>query len=119
MTSVDDQTGRLPFTVSDLADAVAAERYHWQAHAVRRALQRGLSDIDVHNAISSGVIIESYPEDAPLPSALVLGYNGDNPVHAVVAYDQLEQMAFIITVYVPDGDHFEADNRTRRCRSDE
>lgn len=119
MTAMSDQANELPFTVTDLAEAIAAERYQWQAHAVRRALQRGLGDDDVHGAIRAGSIIESYPDDEPLPSALVLGYNGNVPVHIVVAYDVLERMLFIITVYVPDREHFEADHRTRRCNPDE
>lgn len=119
MTAMNEQTNELPFTVADLAEAIAAERYQWQAHAVRRALQRGLSDGDVHRAIGAGTVIENYPDDEPLPSALVLGYNGNVPVHVVVAYDVKERMLFIITVYVPDREHFEADYRTRRCQPDE
>lgn len=117
--SATNSSDGLPFIIADIAEAIAAERYQWQAHAVRRALQRGLSDEDVHRAIRSGSIIEAYPEDEPLPSALVLGYNGNVPVHAVVAYDALEHMVFIITVYVPGLEHFEADHRTRRCNPDE
>ena len=114
-----DSTDDGPFTIAEVAEAIAAERYQWQAHAVRRALQRGLSDEDVHEAIGKGSIIESYPDDEPLPSALVLGYNGTVPVHIVVAYDARERMVFIVTVYVPDREHFEADHRTRRCKADE
>jgi len=114
-----DPTDDLPFTIAHVAEAIAAERYQWQAHAVRRALQRGLSDEEVHQTIRTGTVIESYPDDQPLPSALVLGYNGDVPVHTVVAYDVTERRLFIITVYVPDREHFEADHRTRRCKPDE
>ncbi|NMP23435.1 DUF4258 domain-containing protein [Sulfobacillus sp. DSM 109850] len=37
----------------------------------------------VESVIQSGTTIESYPEDTPYPSRLVLGW--DRPVHVVVA----------------------------------
>lgn len=118
MTAMSDRRSA-PFAITDLAEAVAADRYQWQAHAVRRALQRGPRDSDVHDAIATGSIIESYPDGEALRSALVLGYNGDVPIHAVVAYGVGERMVFIITVYVPDREHFEPDHRTRRCDTNE
>lgn len=107
------------FTIGDVADAILHERYQWQAHAVRRSLQRDLDTDEVNAAIRKGAIIEHYPDDAPLPSALILGYNRGVPIHAVVAYDAVERTAFVVTVYVPDSDHFEEDHRTRRCERNE
>jgi len=105
--------------MAQIADPLAHDRYQWQVHAARRALQRGLDTDEVNGAIAAGTIIETYPGDAPLPSALILGYNGEVPIHAVVAYDAAERMAFVVTVYVPDARHFAADHRTRRCSRDE
>ncbi len=115
----DDAGQEAAFTIAEVAEAIAADRYQWQAHAAGRALARALEPDDVHRAICSGTIIEHYPKDQPLPSALVLGYNESVPVHAVVAYDAATCETFVITVYVPDADHFEGDHRTRRCRTDD
>jgi hypothetical protein len=63
-----------------------------------------------------GQVIENYPDDAPYPSALVLGFARDRPVHVVVALDTSAPEAHIITVYEPSPDEFEPDSRTRRKR---
>ena len=107
------------FTMQEVADAIAHERYQWQVHAVRRALQRNLDTDEVNSAIARGEIIERYPGDEPLPSALILGYNNGVPIHAVVAYDAADEMVFVVTVYIPDSDHFDEDHRTRRGPKDE
>ena len=38
------------------------------------------------------------------------------PVHVVASYDAAERFAYVITVYEPDLEHFEADFRTRKKR---
>ncbi len=115
----DDAGQEAAFTIAEVAEAIAADRHQWQAHAARRALARGLDPDDVQRAICSGTIIEHYAKDRPLPGVLVLGYNEGVPIHAVVAYDAATCEAFVVTVYVPNADHFEGDHRTRRCTPDE
>jgi len=38
----------------------------------------------------------------------------ETALHVVVAYDQVNEMAFVITVYRPDLEYFEQDFKTRR-----
>ncbi len=66
--------------------------------------------------ILHGEAIEDYPEAKPFPSALFLGWSGNKPLHAVAAYDSLDDQVYIITVYEPDLQHFEPDFRARRKR---
>ena len=79
-------------------------------------LERGVSRRDVFDVLLSGEQIEEYPEDTPFPSALFLGWTGQEPLHVVVALDSTTEQAYIITTYRPDLDHFEGDFKTRKTR---
>jgi len=63
------------------------------------------------SAIRTGEIIESYPDDEPCPSILMLGFIGDHAYHVVLGIcdDHLR----VITAYMPDDEHW-IDTRTRR-----
>ena len=55
--------------------------------------------------------------DKPWPSALFLGWIGDQPLHVVAAYSKHAQKVAIITVYEPSLEYFEEDFRTRRKKN--
>jgi len=63
------------------------------------------------SAIRSGEIIESYPDDEPCPSLLMLGFIRNHAYHVVLGIcdDHLR----VITAYMPD-DEYWTDVRTRR-----
>lgn len=44
-------------------------------------------------------MIASYPNDAPFPNALVLGFDQGRPVHVVVARDAGARLCHVVTVY--------------------
>ncbi len=46
----------------------------FRQHAIRRMFERRISVEDVNAALVNGKIIEDYPDDAPYPSRLLLGY---------------------------------------------
>ena len=56
-------------------------QFVYRVHALQRMFERSV----VESVIQSGATIESYPEDTPYPSRLVLGWDRDRPVHVVVA----------------------------------
>ena len=57
---------------------------------------------EVVEAIQTGKIIESYEEDEPYPSALILGRTShERPIHVVCAYALEEELAIVVTVYEP------------------
>ena len=68
----------------------------------------------VKHVICTGELIESYPDDTPLPSGLFFGIWQKQSLHTVVAYDHNKQMVFLITAYRPDKKHFKADFKTSR-----
>jgi hypothetical protein len=55
---------------------------------------------DVAHIISTRKEIESYPNDVPYPSRLVLGWIGTRPINVVAADTKRE--IIVITVYEPD-----------------
>ena len=76
--------------------------------------ERCISEDEIEQAITGGIIIENYPADTPYPSVLLLGYAGTKAVHVVYADDVIDSMIIIITVYVPDTTIWCEDLKTRR-----
>ena len=77
-------------------------------------LERNISVDDVLAVLNSGAIVEDYPEDAPFPSRLTLGWVGQRPVHVVWATAAGTGRVAIITVYEPDPDEWDSTFRGRR-----
>ena len=61
---------------------------------------RNIREEDVAHVVSEGKEIESYPDDKPYPSRLLLGWMASRPIHVVAATSEHE--IIIITVYEPD-----------------
>ena len=91
----------------------------YSTHASRRMYERALYPSDVNLVLRTGEVIETYPDDLPLPSYLMLGWiepatGQREPVHVVAADDAETQTTHVITVYRPDLERWEADYKTRR-----
>ncbi len=89
------------------------DRPAFSGHALRRMFERGIATADVAAAVESGEIIMQYPDDRPLPSALLPGYAEGKPLHVVLARDATGTCQ-IITVYHPDPAIWNDDFKTRR-----
>jgi len=82
-------------------------------HFHNRLKERCIKHIDVKNAIMGGEIIEQILDDFPNPSILILGQTRDEkPLHVAVGVD--DDRLWLITVYVPTFDVWEADYKTRK-----
>jgi len=97
-----------------LIEAVQNGRIEWQTHALERMMKRGISGEIVKQVLLEGEIIEDYPDDKPIPTALFLGWFKAEPFHVLTALDSVSGHCFVITVYRPDLNHFEPDYKTRR-----
>lgn len=86
----------------------------FRQHAVRRMFERGVTVEDVTAVLTSGVAIESYPDDSPYPCALWLGQVDARPLHVVCAENSPENERIIVTVYEPDVALWEAGFAKRR-----
>ena len=97
-----------------MRNALRASQIEWQRHALERMMERGIRRSDALHVLLSGEAIEDYPDDKPFPSALFLGWIESRPIHVVAALDAANDCVFVLTVYEPDLEHFEADFRRRK-----
>ena len=91
----------------------AYRRLIFRIHALRQMFQRRISDSDIRELLGLGIIIEKYPDDVPYPSCLISGTVNGRPLHVVMAYNNVDREAIVITAYEPDLDTW-SDNNTRR-----
>jgi Domain of unknown function (DUF4258) len=106
-------TAPSPTLLIEIQNAVNAGRIFWKKHTLERLLERGIRRIQVKNAILHGKVIEYYPDDYPVPSVLLASLQPE-PLHVVVAYDEMSRHSHVITAYRPDLTHFNDDLITRR-----
>ncbi len=91
-------------------------RLVFRVHAIQRMFQRRIEEQEVRQVVVTGETIETYPEDKPFPSRLILGWCGSRPVHVVVADNGDAQETIVITVYQPDIEEWEAGFKRRKRR---
>lgn len=84
-------------------------------HALKRMLERSISDTDIEKVIANGEIIKEYADDKPYPSCLIFKMIGTIPVHVVMAKNELGE-CIVITVYVPDNDIWYEDFKTKKVK---
>jgi len=82
----------------------------WTLHALERIRERKILVEAVVNAVLSGVAIEQYQDDKPLPSCLIC--SGEKPLHVVVSTDG--NIVYFITAYYPSTNEWNDDFITRR-----
>lgn len=75
---------------------------------------RDISKTSVTSAILLGEIIMEYSDDQPYPSYLVLWFNGETPVHVVIAQNKEDDSCYVITAYIPSEALWEVDFKTRK-----
>ncbi len=78
--------------------------------------QRQVSEDDVTQVLASGATIESYPNDVPYPSKLLLGWRGNRPLHVVAADNVEDDEVIVITVYEPNPQEWEAGFALRKSQ---
>ena len=87
----------------------------FRVHAIERMFQRGIRVEEVRLLIEKGEVIESYPDDNPYPSRLILGWHEGRPLHAVVADPMERNETIIITIYHPDPERWDNDFKRRKA----
>jgi len=102
------------FDITIITEIISSGDIQWQKHALQGMMERGISRAEVKKSIVSGMIIESYMDDKPHPSALIAYVGEDKAIHVVVAVDVEDKTCYIITAYIPDTSYFEDDFMTRR-----
>ena len=92
---------------------IEKSKFVFRVHALKRMSERGFSPKEIRAALVVATVTEDYPNDTPYPSALMLGWISQRPVHVVIARNEADQECIIITVYEPDSVKWQA-GYTRR-----
>lgn len=99
--------------IEKISRLIEAEEINWSQHILERMHKRKIRIDDILKAVKNGEIIEKYPDDAPYPSCLVLGYTEDDEsIHVVCAL--ANNKLIMITAYHPNKEEWEDDFKTRR-----
>lgn len=99
--------------IKEIQDLCQKNKLRWTNHIFIRLVQRNISMADVKHAIMTGEIIESYPDDFPYPSCLIVGINVDNMYIHVVCGSNSEEL-WLITAYYPDPEKWTEDFKSRK-----
>jgi hypothetical protein len=103
----------LPPNLELLRERFMNRAYLLTAHASDRAAERGIFSHEIEEVISTGEVIEDYPDDKYGPSCLIMGKTEKQRIlHIQVSYP--EKIVKVITVYQPSPDEWEADWKTRK-----
>ncbi|OQX22550.1 MAG: hypothetical protein BWK75_00440 [Candidatus Altiarchaeales archaeon A3] len=71
-------------------------------HADTRIVEWDISDDELYDSVLNGQVIEEYTDDKPFPSCLIYGMSNNKYIHSVWAYSEEQDIAVVITVYIPD-----------------
>ncbi|MGE0175348.1 MAG: DUF4258 domain-containing protein [Oligoflexales bacterium] len=86
----------------------------FSGHAITQMFSRNISVDDVKAALRNGEAIESYPNDKPYPTWLLLGTVENRPLHVVMARNTLDANCIVVTAYEPSLSFWEPDFKTRQ-----
>ena len=100
-------------TLFQIQQQLVAGEFEFSRHALRRVVERNISEQEIREAGTKAEVIENYPEDKYSPSALLLGFTeARRPLHFQVSYAESD-LTKIITIYEPDPTEW-IENRKRR-----
>ncbi len=83
-------------------------------HAIQRMFERSISRDTVVSTVYAGECIDTYPEDRPYPSVLLLGWSEDQPIHLVLAQNAMTEQCIVVTVYIPTEEQWLSDFTKRK-----
>jgi len=81
---------------------LSAREFEFSRHALKRAVERNISESEIAQISENAEVIEDYPDDKYAPSCLILGFTRQNrPLHIQVSFVDTP-MVRVITLYEPD-----------------
>ncbi len=73
-------------TISRLRQQLSAGEFEFSRHALKRAVERDISDQEIRDAGPAAVVVEEYSRDKYSPSCLLLGFTrAGRPLHVQVS----------------------------------
>lgn len=89
-------------TLEEVRNQLSAGEFEFSRHALKRVVERNISDQEIQQAGIQANVIEEYPDDKYSPSCLLLGFTQTGrPLHIQVSLAETE-LVKIITLYEPD-----------------
>ena len=89
-------------TFRKICRQLSVGEFEFSRHALKRAVERNISDGEITQASKNAELIENYPDDKYSPSCLILGFTHENrPLHIQVSFADTPTVR-IITLYEPD-----------------
>ncbi len=89
-------------TLDKVRNQLSAGEFDFTRHALKRVVERNISDLEIEQAGARANIIEDYPDDKYAPSCLLLGFTQTGrPLHIQVSLAE-EDLVKIVTIYKPD-----------------
>ena len=92
--------------IKKIAKLAKNDKFAIKKHAAIRMRQRLITVDDIKEALMSAQIIETYEDDYPFSSCLLLGYSGEKSLHIVSAISNIDDILLIITAYRPSIDEW-------------
>ncbi len=99
--------------IEEIRNLLVSGHYSLSRHALRRMVERNISDYLIRQAGAAAVIIENYPDDKYSPSCLILGFVNSQPLHVQVSRAPNPDV-HIITLYIPTLEHWDVGYVQRR-----
>ena len=89
-------------SLEEIRKQLSSGAFELTRHALKRQVERNISNKDVRDTGKNVVIIEDYPDDKYSPSCLLLGFNqASRALHLQVSRIDSDTTK-IITLYEPD-----------------
>lgn len=89
-------------TLNQIRSQLSAGEFNFSLHALKRVVERNISEIEIKQIGMNANIIEEYPEDKYSPSCLLLGFTQKGrPIHIQVSLADTD-LVKIITLYEPN-----------------
>jgi hypothetical protein len=89
-------------TLEKVRSQLSTGEFEFSRHALKRVVERNISDQEIKQAGMQANIIEDYPDDKYSPSCPLLGFTQTGcPLHIQVSLAETE-LVKIITIYEPD-----------------
>ncbi len=89
-------------TLNQIRDQLSVGEFNFSRHALKRVVERNISETEIKQIGMNANMIEEYPDDKYSPSCLLLGYTQTGrPLHIQVSRADTD-LVKIITLYEPD-----------------
>lgn len=100
-------------TFEQIRQQLAIGKFEFSRHALKRAVERNISEEEMRQMAENAQIIEEYSEDKYSPGCLIFGLTrNQRPLHLQVSFADTESIR-IFTLYEPDPEEW-IDFRERR-----